>query len=425
MSDARDNTPGQDTIRLASPIFYEIDLFDFRNDESSPRLIANKFVYLISQFSSNGKINGRVYLGFTRNDGILYDETKGHRIMILPGDYYIFVAENPLDNFLDKIIQDICCGPIGILPGTKEVLFPGEGVKLCSKEIYVKRLFYSSFKIGDFSNRTQSIRPGVGREMIVRRYGFGRGNNRAIFLIGRMHGNEDGAEESIKIMENYIIENPSIVPVGTSVYILNPASNTNYRRIHRKDTDYSKNPDNDLSISIDPNRNFLDKDIERLEETKAIAMFTRKIAGQKWANFTIVSSHQYNNETGQRQTEGKGFVFPLYELKPSGKSAIARKSGDAKVIMKENEHYAATKDSFDLAKIFEGLVKYEYEPLWLHNLQRNDGGEMYPGEYMYFVSRLNASIRMIEYEVPQRDKEIKIDATRTGLIAFIQSLLEG
>jgi hypothetical protein len=402
MAGGKEKTTAQDIIRLASPIFYEIDIFDFRDNTLSQRSIDNKFVYLISYFDSNGKIGGRVYFGFTGNDGILYDETKRHRIMILPGDYYIFVAENPLDDFLNKITKDICNGPFKIDSDTKEVLFPGKGVKLCSEEVYVERLFYSTHVIGNFSNETK---------ILVRRYGFGKGNDKAIFLIGRIHGNESGAENSIRVMEDYLIENPSIVLANTSVFILTPASKTSDRLIR----------------NIDPNRNFMDNDINRLNETQAIAHFTRTIA-QQWKNFTIISAHQYNDIDGLRPTRGVGYVFPLYDLTEKGLRAISGKRGGDIVYMEKgsNPDYTNPKSSEILAKKFAELVQFTYEPMWYY-AKNPDKAEMYPGEYIYFISRINIqlhkSVRIIEYEIPRSDEEIETENTKNGLIGFIVVLL--
>lgn len=417
------DTQTEDVIRLASPIFYEVDIFDLRENKLNMRLISNKFVYLISYFNPSGRIAGRVYFGYTNNYGILYDETRRHRMMILPGKYFIFVTEKPIDNYHYKIARHNCNEPINIVPDTKEIIIPGKGVILCTETIYAEKLFHSSFKIGNFSNRTQRIRSGMRNEMIVRRYGIGMVNGRAIFLIGRLHGTEGGAENSIKIMEDYIKENPCIVPVDTSVFILNPASNTIYRNIHRINSNYNINPDNNLSISIDPNRNFLDRDIERLNETEAIAFFTRKLIEQQWRDITIISAHQYNDEDGQRPTTGKGWVFPLYELMQDGIKEVTGKNGNTKIEMKENIHYTVHRNSSIYARVFENFVKFEYEPMWLNN-SNDDKGEMYPGEYIYYISRLNSSISMIEYEIPQSDKDIEINDTRNGLIAYIRFLLE-
>jgi hypothetical protein len=389
----------QDTIRLASPLFYERDYFDFRNNTLSQRLIANKFVYLISHFGPNGRISMGGYSGYTGYDGILYNAIIKQKMMILPGDYYIFVADKPLDNYLNKINKDICSGPIKIVPDTKEVFSPGRGVGLFSREIYVERLFYCNHIIGNYYE---------GTAMLVRRYGLGKNNTKAIFIIGRLHGNEEGAENSIKIMEDYIKENPHVVPANTSVFILSPASKTSDRNIS----------------GIDPNRNFLDKDIDRLNETKAIAYFTKKIA-QEWKSLTIISAHQYNNVTGQRKKNGTGFVFPLYDLTPEGLKDIEGKPGDYKEKMTKGKHYNNSKTSEILAKKFSEIVKFQYEPMWLYN-QESNKAEMYPGEYIYFVSRLNKpSVNMIEYEIPLSDSVIDNNNTRNGLISYLLFLLGG
>jgi len=393
---------------LASPIFYEIDIFDLRQNSITNRIITNKYIYLISSFTDKNTIDKSI-LRYARHDGILciFPHLK-QPVGVIPGEYYIFVSDSQLENYKDTIIKHICNGPITIKIDNSSILIPGATPIISpSTYVYTNRLYYGKYSIGQFTD--------TEKEMIVRRYGHGKKNNKAIFLIGRIHGNEHGAQDSIEIMENYIKGNPSAVPEDTSVYILNPANNSDIREIRGKD----------------PNRNFLDKDLKSLNETEAIALFTETIALQ-WKVFTIISAHQYDdNDNAKKRIHGKGYVFPLYNLTDEGLKNIKDKPGNSTEYLKIGVHYRNDNISDVLAINFKNKVKFIYEPMWKYKIETNIA-EMYPGEYIYFVSRLNLklkkSIRMIEYEIPQSsvdDDKITDNDTINGLVDIIKFFLEG
>jgi len=286
--------------------------------------------------------------------------------------------------------------------------FSSDELTLSDQNIFfppVQEPFFGNQIIGRFTN---------GTDMYIRRYGYGKDNKNAIFFIARIHGNEDGAERSVRIIENFLIENPSLVLENTSVFFLNPASVEKSRHIYNE-----KHPNGE-----DPNRNFLDLD---LNETKAIASFIEKLA-LNWENVTVISSHHYNDTEGERRSNGIGWVFPLYNLTQAGLRIIEGRSGSAIIILKRGDgfHYTNSRASDDLARIFSQLVNYQYEPMWQYNHNTNEA-QMYPGELLYFISRLNQrlskSVRVIEFEVPLSDRFIESINTRNGLISFIKYLL--
>jgi len=267
--------------------------------------------------------------------------------------------------------------------------------------------FFENIKIGYFTN---------GSQMYARKYGYGAGSFKAVIFIARIHGGEDGAENSVRIMENYLTRNPQIIPKNMSVFFINPASAVRSRLIYS-----SRHP-----AGADPNRNFLDTDLT-LNETAAIALFIENIAAH-WKNVTVISAHQYDNLAGSRRTNGTGWVFPLYELTQKGLEAIEGKSGSTPVIMRKgiDNHYTNPPASDNLARMFSQLVNFQYEPMWFYNHSTNQA-EMYPGEFIYFISRLNkklnASIDIIEFEIPKSDRHITNSNTRIGLIRFLLFLL--
>ena len=279
--------------------------------------------------------------------------------------------------FLFVFVFVIC----SCLPGKSGYVTNSDIVKNMETDTASSDVFYSSYKIGNFSN---------GEEMIVRRYGEGHNFFHAVFLIGALHGNEEGAKKSINVMEDHIKNNPSVVPDSTSVFVLNPANNTNIRTI----------------LGIDPNRDFLDT---KLNETRAISAFTQTL-NDEWEHVTIISAHQYNDEA--RGTKGIGWVLPLYKLLPEGEKLL-----DAKILIQRDIHYTNPQASQFLALEFAKILNFSYEPMW-------KGGEMYPGEYIHFISNLKKSINMIEYEIPESKKNLT-DEIKKGLIKFIQGVLNG
>jgi hypothetical protein len=219
--------------------------------------------------------------------------------------------------------------------------------------------------IGAYSN---------GSPMTLTEYGTGAnsGAEYAVFFIARIHSDESGAGVAVRLIESYI--QTLTLPAGTRVYVLNPASVSGTRLVN----------------GIDPNRDFLDK---KLPETRAIAAFSETLA-QQYKRVLIVSAHQYNDKN--RGTIGQGFVFPMYRLTPTGERKIAGKAGSAIISMKEQSDYLTPSGSEAAAQRFVSATGFTYESLWKN--------EMYPGEYMYFLSKLGAHVSMIEFEVPESER---------------------
>jgi hypothetical protein len=229
-----------------------------------------------------------------------------------------------------------------------------------------------------------------GGDMLVRQYGEVSGAERALFFIGQIHGDESGAGDAIRLMEASI-EGRGL-PGNTLVYLLNPANRSGRRLID----------------GIDPNRDFLDR---RLSETRAIASFCERLAA-RYRSVLIVSAHQYNDRN--RGTLRQGFVFPLYELTGVGRQKIAGKAGGAIISMSALLDYTTPAESEAVARQFADLTGFTYEAMWKN--------EMYPGELMYFVSRLGAHVSMIEFEIPESERS-NIALWRDSFARFVQIVI--
>jgi hypothetical protein len=229
-----------------------------------------------------------------------------------------------------------------------------------------------------------------GGEMLVRQYGEVNGAESVLFFIGQIHGDESGAGDAIQLMETSL--QGLSLPGNTLVYLLNPASRSVQRLIN----------------GIDPNRDFLDW---RLSETRAIARFCETLAA-RYQKVLIVSAHQYNDRN--RGTLRQGFVFPLYELTSVGQQKIAGKAGNAIISMNARLDYTTPAESDAVARQFAELTGFTYEAMWKN--------EMYPGELMYFVSRLGAHVSMIEFEIPESERS-NITLWRDSFARFVQMVI--
>jgi hypothetical protein len=218
---------------------------------------------------------------------------------------------------------------------------------------------------------------------------YGTGTEYAVFFIARIHGDESGAGAVVRLIESYL--QSLSLPAGTHVYVLNPASMSNTRLVN----------------GIDPNRDFIDK---KLPETKAIASFSETLARQ-YHRVLIVSAHQYNDKN--RGTPGRGFVFPMYQLTQTGVRKIAGKAGNAIISMKAQSDYTTPSGSEAAARRFVNATGFTYEALWKN--------EMYPGEYMYFLSKLGQHVSMIEFEVPESERD-NIARWREGFTSFTRAV---
>jgi predicted deacylase len=204
---------------------------------------------------------------------------------------------------------------------------------------------------------------------------YGSGTERALFLLGGLHGNEAGGKYAVTVMETAVRrQQGGQVFFETTVFVLNPASRSVARDI----------------AGIDPNRDFIS---QALPETRAIAAFTQTLAAD-YPQVLIISAHQYND--ARRGAPGAGFVFPLYLLTGPGKRKIAGLPGTATVSMTPQADYVTPAASAAAALAFAEATGFVLEPLWQN--------EMYPGEYMHFVSALGR-VSMIEFEVPQSDAD--------------------
>jgi hypothetical protein len=201
---------------------------------------------------------------------------------------------------------------------------------------------------------------------------YGNGTEYAVFFIARIHSDESGAGTAVRLIESYI--QTLTLPAATHIYVLNPASASGTRLVN----------------GIDPNRDFIDK---KLPETRAIAAFSETLARQ-YKRVLIISAHQYNDKN--RGTAGQGFVFPMYQLTQTGVRKIAGKAGNAIISMKGQSDYTTHVGSEAAARRFVSATGFTYESLWKN--------EMYPGEYMYFLSKLGTHVSMIEFEVPESER---------------------
>jgi hypothetical protein len=246
-------------------------------------------------------------------------------------------------------------------------------------------LLNSAWAIEEMSIGTYSS----GKDMLVQQYG--RGEARALFFIAQIHGDESGAGAALRLMEAVVATRAA--PTGVAVYLLNPASISGQRLIN----------------GIDPNRDFLDR---RLSETRAIAAFCEQLA-VRYRSVLIVSAHQYNDQN--RGTLRQGFVFPLYQLTRAGRQKVAGKTADAIISMKARLDYTTPAESEAVARQFVSATGFTYEAMWKD--------EMYPGELMYFVSNLGAHVSMIEFEIPESERN-NVALWKDSFACFVQMVLQ-
>jgi hypothetical protein len=223
------------------------------------------------------------------------------------------------------------------------------------------------------------------KPMIVRV--FGRGSRNAVLLIGGLHSDEVGGMRAIKIMKNYMKLNPIIIPTGTTVFVLNPASVTWNRYIN----------------GLDPNRQFMTYEI--LNETHAIIGFISYLL-ENHDRLTIISAHSYtdSNDEVTGRVSKNGIVFPLYNLTDLGREK-ARKKEAIEDLTNLELYYSIPPKSREIRELFHNATGFkemdlfDYKPIV---------GELlyYLDDYYFYHRNLapNKSLNMVEFETPKSEE---------------------
>ena len=229
---------------------------------------------------------------------------------------------------------------------------------------------------------------------------FGEGSQKAVFLIGGLHGDELGGKRAIRIMKDNIKNNPNIVPASTTVYVLNPASNSGVREIN----------------GLDPNRYFTTPLV--LRELVAIIRFICDLLA-KYPWLTIISAHSYNDpdhddpETGR--VSRNGIVFPLYNLTDAGR---ARARQNLKFPVGDRTLYSIPEESRELRELFNRHTGFKEMDMFDY--------KAIVGELIYFIDQnySGRNISMIEFETPKSLHADRIqERWGDGFINFISEFM--
>jgi hypothetical protein len=351
--------------------------------------LQNKYIYILG-LDYNNDMN-IVHEIKTDNEGKISSKTH----LPVRKDYYFYVSDKQIENYRN-IKRDYCSNNISTNDNIEQeiILYPG----ICV-----------------IGADTKDV------AMNVRIYGKGaqkgawpiRNIQKAIFFIGRLHGDELAAEYAIQIMETYLQQYHYDIPPNTTIFILNPVHST-----------LTRNIPNDNGIN--PNRDFLSL---KLRETQAINNFVRSIESA-YDDIIIISAHSYNiNNPQNRWRREAGCVFPLYKIIPEGKFELSPVSKSIKIgesvfsvfvgieqpnIMIQNNtiiipgaNYISPSFSQKIAHEFSKCTGFGYESMWrvMYDETGKPIHEMYEGELMYYLNKtfpdkIGNKINMIEFELP-------------------------
>jgi hypothetical protein len=407
-----------DNVQLIFPIYFG----NFHGEKNREKLI-DKYIYLVRRGSQDYQDMGK-----TNKEGKLIKGAE--QIPLYVGaEYYFYVSDTEIAKFhYNKLASGFYSDPV-IIEDDREL-----------------NLWHGKYFMG---NDTR------GQPMLVRVYGQGAQKSdwpicsvqKAIFFIGRLHGNEEGAKNAIDVMEKYIQQGPTTtenytnVSDNTNVFFLCPVHSTTDRNIQFNGKE------------VNPNRDFhdLDKPNDRLNETKALVSLINTFVNN-YSEIIIISAHQYNSKYDRnlwrekqehdqqgvrlKETLPRGCVMPLYNLKvQSGDMAWEINANDQR---EKLIPYNLFSTSEAYAKKFSEIIKFQYEQVYRVDRTHESTGknnlsetwtEIYMHEFMYFISNefahiQNKKVNMIEFEIPSYlARTIKNFEWKQRFDDFVKSLL--